>query len=108
MSGFKPIGKKQAERMLRNLHDALASSRMGRARFEDICAEQLPPLEIKQTEVTAFIKERTRSYRESWIEYPLEQAITTLAEHLKGGRIPECGICSKAMEVCNCHETGRR
>lgn len=64
--------------VLELLNRALTSARMDRADFNSIIPlENLPKTEI---EVTKFIKDRTRLYRESWIVNPIKRAINLIEQ----------------------------
>jgi hypothetical protein len=59
--------------VLQILNKVLFDASMERANFSRIVDGS--PFPTTEDEVTGFIKERTRIYRESWIISPLEQAI---------------------------------
>jgi hypothetical protein len=59
--------------VLEILNRALVDARMERASFSRLHDKE--PFPTTEAEVTEFIKERTRIYRDSWIISPLEQAI---------------------------------
>lgn len=63
--------------VLADLHAALRAARMERASFSNICNPN-DDCGVTEKNVTEFIKERTRRYRESWIIGPLELAIAEL------------------------------
>lgn len=59
--------------ILEILNRVLVDTRMERAGFSQLHTKG--PFPATEGEVTEFIKERTRIYRESWIISPLERAI---------------------------------
>lgn len=64
--------------VLELLNRALIDARMERAGFNSIAHEG--PLPTTEAEVTEFIKERTRIYRESWIISPIQRAINLIEQ----------------------------
>ena len=55
------------------LNQVLVDAQMERASFSQIATKG--PFPTTEAEVTAFIKERTRIYRESWIISPIKRVI---------------------------------
>jgi len=76
---MKTIRKLEIEKVIREIKEALRSSRMETANFSDM-NQKLTIL--KQKEVTEFIKNRTRLYRDAWITAPLERALKILEEEI--------------------------
>lgn len=62
----KPLGLKKQALMRSLIRETIDSAQMNKAAFDQLCGDgqDLPKTE---KQVTAFIKERTRLYRESWI-----------------------------------------
>lgn len=77
-SKLAPLGIRKQEEILRLLNAALESARLTRADFGQINSSGSFPTQERQ--VTKFIRERTRLYRESWIVSPLEEAIALINE----------------------------
>lgn len=72
-SQLKPLGVRPQQELLRLFEDALRSAKLETADFGTIC--QSGPFPTQERQVTKFIRERTRLYRESWIISPLREAI---------------------------------
>lgn len=66
----------QHKHVLSLLREVLQAAQMERAEFSRIIPNDSLPQSEK--EVTAFIKERTRIYRESWIINPLKEVIDVI------------------------------
>lgn len=70
---WKPLGRKEADKLVLQLKQALRSAKMESANFEGM-SSGIDPKENK----TEFIKEETRLYRQSWIVHPLEKVLEQL------------------------------
>ena len=76
----------QKKRIIGLVSDALKHVRMESCSFSDICCDQkkAPTFadgrKVTEENVTAFIVERTRLWRQSWVESPLEDALILLKE----------------------------
>ena len=64
--------------LLEILNRALLDAQVERASFSQLHSKG--PFPTTEAEVTAFIRERTRIYRESWIIAPLKSAIKLVAQ----------------------------
>jgi hypothetical protein len=74
----KPLGIGAQRALLVTLRQVVADAKMDRAGFNYLASEG--PFPTTEAEVTEFIKQRTRPYRESWIIAPLEEAIREIEE----------------------------
>ena len=66
------------ENLIEKLEGALKSANMKMAEFGHIfleTEEDLLPYPTTEEEVTAFIKQRTKLYRNSWLIRPIESAL---------------------------------
>jgi len=68
------------ENVITTLEGALKSAKMTMAEFGKIFPEleDLLPYPTTEEEVTAFIKQRTEIYRNSWLIMPIESALRML------------------------------
>lgn len=62
------------QQVLAQLREALAGAEMERANFDAF----MDTVTLEQGQVTGFIRERTRLYRDSWIIAPLKRAIAEI------------------------------
>ncbi len=69
--------------VLELLNRALIGAQMDRASFSQLHTKG--PFPQTEADVTAFIKERTQIYRQSWIISPLKQAISLIEQDGKKG-----------------------
>jgi hypothetical protein len=71
---------------------ALDHARMERASFSENLLKPEFPLPKTEAEVTAFIKGRTKLWRESWLIPPLEQALSKIkmrdGKNAKSNKLP--------------------
>lgn len=61
------------------IENALRAASYDTASFEDICGSK--EITLKESEVTTFIRERTRLHRETWIIAPLKEALKKLSRN---------------------------
>lgn len=85
-SSLKPLGVVKQEAILRLLSEAIESAKLTNADFGSLGrANQLP---TQERQVTKFIRERTRLYRESWIVSPLATIVEMINENAEDGDTP--------------------
>jgi hypothetical protein len=79
-SKLKPLGIKAQEKLLALLREAADHAEMSHADFGSFWVRSSQPLPFPKDDkqVTPFIKERTKTYRESWIIRPLKNAINVI------------------------------
>lgn len=75
------ITKKLKEEILREVRDAIRAATMEGAGFNALGDSEYH-LPKDEEEVNAFIKNRTKLYRQSWIIGPLERVV----KHLEAGK----------------------
>lgn len=78
MAITKPLGIYAQRALLTTLRQVVTDAKMERASFSQLASKG--PFPTTESEVTEFIKQRTRLYRESWIIGPLEEAIKDIEE----------------------------
>lgn len=92
-SPLKPLGVRAQEELLRLFDSARRAAKLDTADFGKIGSTG--PFPTQERQVTKFIRERTRLYRESWIITPLQQAIELIqnkrakSTYLRGKLMPE-------------------
>jgi hypothetical protein len=64
----------KTKEVAKQIRAAIAAAKLERAEFGSVHKSEDVPA-MKEKDVTAFIRERTRLYRESWIVGPLEIAL---------------------------------
>lgn len=79
MTKVKPLGIYAQRALLATLRQVVTDAKMGNASFSQLTSKG--PFPTTEAEVTEFIKQRTRLYRESWIIGPLEELISELEDH---------------------------
>ena len=73
------VRKKVLLMLLKEVDEACETSRMENCSFTDCIAVQTDkPFQLKESEVTDFIRQRTKLWRESWITGRLEIVSETL------------------------------
>lgn len=70
--------KRDEDFIVSALKDALGAAQMSRAHFDDL--SDPAEIVIPKGRVTAFIQERTRVYRQSWIEGPVQAVLNRFEE----------------------------
>lgn len=83
------IGKKQLRRIIERLQEARRASTMERMSVDNFgTGKTLATFEdgspVLDNEVSDFIRERTRLYRETWVTSPLEDIIEELVASIYG------------------------
>ncbi|MFX0132958.1 MAG: hypothetical protein ACFFDN_04860 [Candidatus Hodarchaeota archaeon] len=73
------IRKTKVIEAIRLIEEANKSSKMKNANFEDLFSEKTI---IKRKEITSFIRDRTKLFRETWIIERLEKALEILKQEL--------------------------
>lgn len=76
---LKPLGIRKQEEILRLLASALESAELTRADFAEIATGGSFP--TQEREVTKFIRERTRLYRDTWIVPRLKEAAEIIKQN---------------------------
>lgn len=72
----KTMPKKEASALLEELRELLSIAKMEHANFNSICEE----IKFDPKNPDAYIKEKTRLYRDSYLVYPIEQLIKRYTE----------------------------
>ena len=85
-SKLKPLGIKAQEKLIALLREASEHAEMEHADFGGFWVQGDKPLPFPKTdkEVTPFVKERTKTYRQSWIIRPLHNAIHLIESNGEG------------------------
>ena len=82
-SKLKPLGVKKQEALLSLLREAVEHAEMEHADFGSfwVQGEKELPLPTTDKQVTPFIRQRTRVYRDSWLIRPLRAAIAKIEQN---------------------------
>lgn len=92
------------------LGKARAAATLELSRFNNICADQKAPPKfedgspVTEANVTDFIRERTRLYRETWVIPRIEEALALIAASVPHPYIEQpgwgwCAVCRKGPNL---------
>ena len=82
MSDFRPMYKRELKKLKTELEVVRRTATMEHSHFENITSNATHT--VNEREVTDFVRERTRLWRESWLVHPLDVMIERIEDCLEG------------------------